>query len=167
VTQLTDAPGVDRGPAWSPDGSWILFSSNRDHVVDGARSTSEVYRMRPDGSDEERVTSDLRRADEGPSWSPNGELIAWTGAVGKPNQEAFRGFAVHVMKGDGSGVTRVTGRRLSSSGAEFSPDGRWLVFYGHPSRAADWDYALYKSRPDGSHRSRLTRVGTHWSYSDW
>jgi len=36
-------------PAWSPDGSKIVFVSGRDGV-------SEIYVMKPDGSDQTRLT---------------------------------------------------------------------------------------------------------------
>lgn len=50
----------DWDPNWSPDGEWITFQSDRSGV-------SEVYIMRPDGSDLRRVT-DSPSADGDPAW---------------------------------------------------------------------------------------------------
>ena len=167
ITQLTDAGGVDGNPAWAADGSWILFSSDRDRVVEGSPGGGDIYRMRPDGSEEERLTG-LRRWDDNASWSPDASRIVWTRTVGKPNEDGYGGVAVHVMKADGSGVTRVTDdRRFASYGPRYSPDGRWLLFYGSPPKAKGDDYALYKSHLDGTHQTRLTRLGTSWTHSDW
>lgn len=42
--------GDDAWPAWSPDGEWIAFVSDRDHAA------GEIYLMRRDGSDLGRLT---------------------------------------------------------------------------------------------------------------
>jgi TolB protein len=67
---LTSTPETEFGASWSPDGEWIAFS--RD-----VSERWELYRIRPDGSDEALVAS------EGvfPTWSPQGHL-AWTGPGG-------------------------------------------------------------------------------------
>ena len=49
--RLTDTPGLDDGPEYSYDGKWIYFNSHRTGRM-------HIYRMRPDGSDQEQLTND-------------------------------------------------------------------------------------------------------------
>src|SRR5262249_11073408 len=51
-------------PAWSPDGSKIAFTSNRD-------GNPEIYIMNKDGSGLRRITQNPA-IDEAPTWSPSG-----------------------------------------------------------------------------------------------
>ena len=53
---------------WSPDGRTILFTSHRDHPD----NDTDVYAMRPDGSDVRRLTENRAYT---PAWSPDGEHI--------------------------------------------------------------------------------------------
>ena len=69
-TRLTSAKGLDDGPDYSPDGRWIYFNSVRT-------GTMRIWRMRPDGSDPEMVTSDARYADWFPHPSPDGKWLVW------------------------------------------------------------------------------------------
>ncbi len=59
VKQLTDG-GNNAAPAWSPDGRWIVFNSQR------LNENANIYIMKPDGSDVRQLTNN---ADE-PDWQP-------------------------------------------------------------------------------------------------
>jgi Tol biopolymer transport system component len=60
VRRLTDSPGLDEGPEFSPDGTKIVFSSDRD-------GQQEIYTMDADGSNSRRLTDNPAR-DESPDW---------------------------------------------------------------------------------------------------
>ena len=60
--RLTNHPAHDAWPSWSPDGSRIVFESERD----GDR---EIYVMNADGFDQIRLTNNLAR-DLLPDWGP-------------------------------------------------------------------------------------------------
>ena len=62
VRQLTDDPGLDTFPAWSPDGSRIVFASTRDGDFD-------IYVMDADGGNVRQLTDDPG-SDGFPDWSP-------------------------------------------------------------------------------------------------
>ena len=70
LLRLTNHPATDGAPSWSPDGSRIAFTSNRD-------GKSEIYLMNPDGSGVTRLTNN-EFDDKDPAWSPDGNKISFT-----------------------------------------------------------------------------------------
>ncbi|HEY4485770.1 MAG TPA: Tol-Pal system beta propeller repeat protein TolB, partial [Nitrospiria bacterium] len=62
LAQLTDGPGEDESPSWSPDGKHLIFSSTR-------LSSGDLFMMNADGMEMERMTFSGAK-NNGPSWSP-------------------------------------------------------------------------------------------------
>src|SRR5258708_32250131 len=60
---------LDYDPVWSPDGQWIVFTSERD-------GSADLYRMRPDGSGVEPLTDDPAYDDQA-ACPPDGSPIAF------------------------------------------------------------------------------------------
>jgi Tol biopolymer transport system component len=70
---LTNDAAFDGYPAWSPDGSKIVFASNRAGKTSG---NFHIYVMKADGSDVVRVLeNDAKVEDARPQWSPDGSKI--------------------------------------------------------------------------------------------
>jgi TolB protein len=70
LKRLTHSPGNDAHASWSPDGRWLAFSSARGGFKDemargagGGQGATDVFVMRPDGTDVRRLTDDA--AEEG------------------------------------------------------------------------------------------------------
>jgi TolB protein len=70
--QLTDNGHEERGPAWSPDGTRIVFSGR----IGGGSNDFEICVMNADGTGFQQLTNNTVN-DLGASWSPDGEQIAF------------------------------------------------------------------------------------------
>jgi dipeptidyl aminopeptidase/acylaminoacyl peptidase len=97
-----EAWGRNSGPKWSPDGSKIVFSSNRnDHSFIG------MYDVKT------RTVSYLAPSvdrDTSPTWSPDGKHVAFLRRPGLP-------FGQQDTPGRGSGLPAATGRGGGGGGA--------------------------------------------------
>ncbi len=136
--RLTETPDVSEGEnfdaTWAPDGSWLVFVSNRGDVSGGFAGDRELYRMNADGSGETPLTTtDARTSDQQPSVSPDGSRIAF--ASDRANSGSDELLDIYTMNADGSDVTRLTfdgayRYPLSSRSKTptWSPDGSRIAF---------------------------------------
>jgi TolB protein len=166
LTQDTNA-SFNSGPAWSPDGTKIAFSSNMDSSGSELRP-EEIYVMDADGTNVRRLT-DNHTTDTGPAWSPDGTKIAYS-SYGET------GFEVSIINADGSDEVRLTNspesvEDIDSSGnltrfrdnfdPVWLPDGEKIAFRVDSRPSGD---GIYTMNPDGSNQTLLTADGDQ---ADW
>jgi Tol biopolymer transport system component len=109
--RLTDTPGLDGFPSWSPDGQRLAFVSDRDG------GNWEIYVMDSDGTHQRRLTNTPEENEAVPAWSPDGMKIAYvTGFFGDSK--------IWVMGADGSGQKRL----VDGNWPSWSPDGERIVY---------------------------------------
>jgi len=154
-TQLTNVRGYDAEASYSPDGQWIVFSSNRHayteemsderraRFVDDPSSMLDIYRMRADGSDVQRLT-DAYGYDGGPFFSPDGQRIVWRrfsidGASAEVYTMNADGTDVRQLtklafmapasaRGAGEGTGEIIQQGAMSWAPYFHPSGRYVIF---------------------------------------
>ena len=90
--RLTENRKNDESPSWSPDGTRIVFSSDRK----GDWKNFEIYVMDDDGGNLQRLTEN-RKNDGAPSWSPDGKRIAFSS-----DREEDGNYEIYVMDIDGA-----------------------------------------------------------------
>ncbi len=119
VTVLTDtlSPVIHRSTRWSPDGSQIVFDSNRDSPGPTPPSNNDIYKMNRDGSGIKRLTTNAGNGlpgtafDQLAQFSPDGTQIVFDSNRNRDPEPAPNGTAnaeVYIMNADGGGERRVT-----------------------------------------------------------
>lgn len=71
ISQLTERDGFDGNAEWSPDGTKIIFVSDRDN------RRPHIFLMNPDGSNVEQLTHGTRNWEYLASWLPDGKSIVY------------------------------------------------------------------------------------------
>lgn len=135
-------------PAWSPDGKWIAFVSNRSRPRNEA--AAEIYVMRANGSGLRRVTRN-RFVDFQPAWAPDGRRLVFQSTTAS-------GGGVAVINVNGTGFRRLTRGNLDA-GPAWSPDGRTIVYA--PGAGTPESRGIWLMNPDGTNRRQLTFPPQH------
>ena len=118
VRRLTNTPGYDGGPFFSPDGSHIVW---RRFSEDG--QTAEIYTMRADGTDVRPITR-LGVMSWAPFYHPSGDYVIFT-----TNRHGHANFELYIVDSEGlREPVRVTENPAFDGLPVFSPNGKQLVW---------------------------------------
>ena len=131
LKQVTFGHGDDREPRISPDGSTIVFTSDR-----AFEGSYDIYTVPVAGGEPKRITS--AGADEfGPSWSPDGKSIVFvsgTGTVGTTVQ------SLDLATGKQTELKKASTPASRLEAPSWSPDGKrlaYIEFSGMDARQLD------------------------------
>jgi len=113
-TRLTFEESVDTEQIWSPDGEYVIFSSDRN-------GPDNLYRKRSDGSGELEQVAEGDNQQWASSWSSDGKFVTYM------TPSAALDLWVVPMDGDGKPELFLS-TPFAESDAAFSPDGRWLAY---------------------------------------
>jgi dipeptidyl aminopeptidase/acylaminoacyl peptidase len=131
VTQITSGDYDDEGPAWSPDGTKIAFSSNRTKPDPDMNFNIDIWVVDAGNADRGKnlVQVTTNEGPEGsPQWSPDGKWIAYTSQL-EPKLFDYSTFQIGISPA-GGGEARILTRKLdrNSTLPRFSADGKWIYF---------------------------------------
>ncbi|MBN1858113.1 PD40 domain-containing protein [Candidatus Bipolaricaulota bacterium] len=148
MSQLTTHVANDMRPAWFPDGTGLLFSSDRD-------GNHEIYEIRVDGTGLTRLTSTPLH-ELFPRLSPDGTSIVYT-----LGDFVGRRFEVHVMSVDRLHDQALTsGTHVSGEDPVWTGDGEKIVFQSDRTG----NFEIFIMNADGSEQTNLTEMqsGEYW-----
>jgi WD40 repeat protein len=148
LVNLTNDSSDDDLPAWSPDGTRVVFCTSRD-------GNYEIYSMNADGSDKTNL-SDSPSEDCSSSWSPDGTKITFASNRDGNNE-------IYVMNADGSDKSRLIDNPAFDMFPNWAPDGKQIVFVSDRDGQMD----IYVMNADGSGVTRLTNIGVGDAFPVW
>ena len=137
LRQLTFNEDEDWSHGFSPDGTRIAFTSDRD-------GDYEIYLMNTDGTGTIQLT-DNDHQEWTASWSPDGTRIAFT-------SDRDGDYEIYLTNTDGTGTIQLTNNDSLDWAPQWSPDGTRIAF----SNDRDGDAELFIMNADGSNPQQLT-----------
>lgn len=133
---------IDEKPSWSPDGSKIVFHSNRDGALN-----FDIYVINASaGSSPARLTTDSAH-DRGPCWSPDGTKIVFSSERGNGDAN------IYIMNTDGSSQLQLTSDTNVEYQPSWSPDGKQIVYTSFVSAT---NTEIFAMGVDGTNKTNIT-----------
>jgi TolB protein len=161
LTTLFDVVGAfDSAPSWSPDGTRIAFESNANLDGGNPQRDEEIWVMGADGSNPTQLTHNALH-DEGPAWSPDGSLLAYSSGIDNDHLD------ITVMTASGVRLRQLT----DYQGRDESPD--WQPIPGPATDRRCGDLAEtgtgvhdVRAAGQGLACAKALELATRWSPSE-
>jgi Tol biopolymer transport system component len=125
--RLTTDPASDRFPIWSPDGSHIVFQSNRRNGI------FDLYQRPASGAGADEVLWADGEYKVPTSWSADGRFILYTSNTDIWVLPLEAAATTGPARAGGSRPIRLMETRFNESEGEFSPDGRMVAYTSNES----------------------------------
>lgn len=153
LRRLTDVDSTksDSGPTWSPDGKQIYFIRTTKRATANSRPgglytlyTTDLWRMKADGSDRKQVYDSLIKDASGswfshvlqPDVSPEGRDVA----VVSDGPDGSGPVELHLIDARSGRISKIAAPAeddLGHNDPDFSPDGRKLAFTYNSAKGTD------------------------------
>lgn len=166
LVRLTDSPGYDAEATVSPDGSLVVFTSNRDGDL-------ELYTMKPDGSQQTRITH-TPGYDGGAFFSPDGTKLCFRAS--RPQGEDLKRYTdllsnqlveptnmeIFVVNVDGTDMQQITDNGAANFCPYFHPSGDKILFASnfHSPKGRRPNFDLFLIDLETRETERVTHHGT-------
>lgn len=145
-TRFTFGALREDDPAWSPDGTYLAFSSN------GYGDKQSIFRKLANGAGNEELLSDAVSVQtSGMDWSPDGKNILFASIGEKSGNDIW----VLPMNGEAKPYPLLKSE-FNESQAHFSPDGRYFAYVSNESGREE---IYIQSFPVGAGKWRVSTNG--------
>lgn len=142
IPRSSNSRGIETSPSWNPKtGRQIAFVSDRS-------GSQQIYRVNDDGTGVTRIIDEGGDA-ENPSWSPNGNFIAFAW------KKSGRGFDIYIHDLSTGMNTQLTQNAGDNEKPTWAPDEKHIAFQSDRSGTLQ----IYSMLADGSKPRQLTRTG--------
>ncbi len=158
----------DDEPAYSPEGTKVAFDRALAPIVDSAgdQVPSDCGLWIGDVAMGKviQITSNTHPPcdrEYNARWAPDGSQLTYWRDPYKDGQPT--GTSVFVINADGTHEDRLTDPKMFAGEADWSPDGKWIVFDSYPLAEFNFEPKvsnLYRMHPDGSGTEQLTHNDT-------
>lgn len=154
--KLTEEVGWNFDPAWAPDGQQFVFVANRYPSNQLLIMDLQTLAVRPLKSNAITTEGEERSDDYDPSWSPDGQWIAYTSSTARGETDIYK------IRVDGTGQAQLTHHTAPDEQPTWSPDGSqiafvsWRVDDSWASYSMPEEKNIFIMNADGSNLHRLT-----------
>jgi Tol biopolymer transport system component len=172
--RLTDHPGLDYDAALSPDGRWIVFTSERRGNPD--LYAIDLQALQPGAMPMPKLLIDSPAMEDQAAFSPDGRTLAFVSTAGGNADVYTLTFAPNVPQ-PLTAAANVTNDAGGDFRPDFSPDGTKIAFssdrdtpiYGHPSFSftRQREGELYVMDANGANARRLTTTPDWDGSPEW
>jgi imidazolonepropionase-like amidohydrolase/Tol biopolymer transport system component len=163
ATRLLGGAAFDMQPRFSPDGTRIAFTSDRDGLWN-------IWTMKADGTDLKQVSKETRWFINSPTWAPDGQAIfARRHFVTTRSLGAGEVWMFHPAGSDGVQITQRENAQKDVGEPAVSPDGRYLYYSKDVTPGTLFEYnkdpngvifaVLRRDLQTGRERSYVNRPG--------
>jgi Tol biopolymer transport system component len=138
---LTRGNSSDRQPVFSPEGDWVVFSSDRSGNLDLWAVSTRTGALRS-------ITDD-QATDWDPGFSPDGRTLLWSA-------DRSGNLEIWASNPDGTGARQISHDGEDAENPTQTRDGKWIVYCSSSTK----HFGIWKIHPDGSGAQQLTRDAT-------
>ena len=149
-TQITSDTTRETDPTPSPDGKWLLFTSDR-----AGHGATNLYIMPIEGGEPRQLTHEPDSVRSGtPSWAPDGKSLLFITTRGKR-------YNIYSIPFEGGAARQLSHAPGSQRFACYSPDGRHIAFYSSRLKPNDlYGFNIYVMDSSGEKENHPARQVT-------